>query len=63
MDVAYKRYRVIIVLSLILAAVLVDHLRSPTFAYNMGIGTETSLIQRDVNACAPCGAPCPSDRN
>lgn len=63
MEAAYKKYRVVIVLLLILSAVVADHLRSPTFAYNMGAGVETSLMQRDAGACAPCGAPCPSDRN
>ncbi len=60
MAVAYKRWRVILVMVAILIVALADHLRSPTFAYNMGQGVETSLMQRDGNACAPCGAPCPS---
>lgn len=63
MERAYKKYRVVGVLLVILLAVVADHLRSPTFAYNMGLGVETSLMQRDDNACAPCGAPCPDDRN
>lgn len=60
METAYKRWRVILVMVAILIAAMADHLSSPTFAYNMGQGVETSLMQRDANACAPCGAPCPS---
>jgi hypothetical protein len=51
-------------LGVILALILVDHLNSPTFAFNAGQGNvETALSQRDETACAPCGAPCPSTRN
>ena len=64
MQAAYKRYRVILVLMALFGLVLVDHLHSPTFAFNMGKGNaETTLNQRDSTACAPCGAPCPSSRD
>lgn len=64
MQAAYKRYRVMLVLVAIFGLVLVDHLNSPTFAFNMGNGNvETTLNQRDSTACAPCGAPCPSSRD
>ena len=45
--------------------ILADHLGSPTFRSNMGEGgIETTLGQRESQAaaCAPCGAPCPSDQ-
>jgi hypothetical protein len=58
----YKRWRVGAIMIAILVVVLADHLRSPTFAFNMGQGTQTTLMQRDLGACAPCGAPCPSAR-
>jgi hypothetical protein len=64
MDRAYSRTRIIIMLSIILALIMADHLRSPTFAFNSGQGNvETALSQRDEIACAPCGAPCPSTRD
>ncbi len=60
----YRRHRVIFVLLGILLLILVDHLQSPTFAFNSGQGhAPTSLIQLDTGACAPCGAPCPSARD
>lgn len=62
MNHLYKRWRVSTIMVAILVVVLADHLRSPTFAFNMGQGTQTSLMQRDLGACAPCGAPCPSER-
>ncbi|ALM52462.1 hypothetical protein [Halomonas huangheensis] len=63
MQAAYKRYRVIAFLLVVLMLVLADHLASPTFAFNMGDGrAQTALNQRDASACAPCGAPCPSTR-
>ena len=62
MNHMYKRWRVSTIMVAILVVVLADHLRSPTFAFNMGQGTQTSLMQRDLGACAPCGAPCPSER-
>ncbi|MGX1203457.1 hypothetical protein ACSSVV_003940 [Marinobacter sp. MBR-105] len=64
MERAYNRTRIVVVLSIILVLILVDHLNSPTFAFNSGQGNvETALSQRDETACAPCGAPCPSTRN
>lgn len=64
MERAYNRTRILIALGIILALILADHLRSPTFAFNSGQGNvETALSQRDESACAPCGAPCPSTRN
>ncbi|RBW51995.1 hypothetical protein [Marinobacter sp. F3R11] len=64
MDKAYSRGRILIMLGVILALILVDHLNSPTFAFNSGQGNvQTALTQRDESACAPCGAPCPSTRN
>lgn len=64
MERAYNRTRILIALGIILALILADHLRSPTFAFNSGQGNvETALSQRDETACAPCGAPCPSTRN
>ncbi|MBE95177.1 hypothetical protein [Marinobacter salarius] len=64
MDRAYSRTRIVIMLSIILALIMADHLRSPTFAFNSGQGNvETALSQRDETACAPCGAPCPSTRD
>ncbi|MBN8411379.1 hypothetical protein LCL99_03505 [Halomonas denitrificans] len=63
MQAAYRRSRIIAMLLAILVLILADHLSSPTFAFNMGDGhARTSLNQRDANACAPCGAPCPSTR-
>lgn len=63
MDRAYNRTRILIALGIILALILADHLRSPTFAFNSGQGNvQTALSQRDESACAPCGAPCPSTR-
>ncbi len=57
----YSRLRVIVALIAIFGAILFDHLHSTTFAHNSGHGgVETSYTQRDANACAPCGAPCPS---
>lgn len=58
----YRPWRVVLVLSAILAVIVVDHVRSPTFAANLGQGVATTLNQRDLTACAPCGAPCPSAR-
>jgi hypothetical protein len=64
MQAAYKRSRIVGILLAILALILIDHLHSPTFAFNMGQGNvETTLMQRDSTACAPCGAPCPSSRD
>ncbi|PCM44461.1 hypothetical protein [Marinobacter sp. ANT_B65] len=64
MDKAYSRGRILIMLGVILALIVVDHLNSPTFAFNSGQGNvQTALTQRDESACAPCGAPCPSTRN
>ena len=64
MERAYSRTRILVVLGIILALILVDHLNSPTFALNSGQGNvETALTQRDETACAPCGAPCPSTRD
>lgn len=60
----YSRWRIVLVLFGLLAAILVDHLNSSTFARNSGqAGVETSYSQLDDNACAPCGAPCPSTRD
>lgn len=58
----YRPWRVVLVLSAILSVIVVDHVRSPTFAANLGQGVATTLNQRDLTACAPCGAPCPSAR-
>ncbi len=64
MEQAYSRTRILVVMGIILALILVDHLNSPTFAFNSGQGNvETALTQRDETACAPCGAPCPSTRD
>lgn len=64
MERAYSRTRIVVVLAIILLLILVDHVNSPTFAFNTGQGNvETALSQRDETACAPCGAPCPSTRN
>ena len=64
MERAYNRTRILVALGIILALILADHLRSPTFAFNSGQGNvETALMQRDETACAPCGAPCPSTRD
>lgn len=63
MQRAYSRTRIVILLGVILALIMADHLRSPTFAFNSGQGNvETALTQKDETACAPCGAPCPSTR-
>lgn len=60
----YRKHRVVIVLLGFLALIMIDHLQSPTFAFNSGQGNaRTSLIQLDTGACAPCGAPCPSTRD
>lgn len=62
----YSRLLLIVVLLAIGAAILVDHIGSPTFRRNMGEGgIETALTQRQSQtaACAPCGAPCPSERD
>ena len=64
MERAYSRTRILVTLAILLVLILVDHLQSPTFAFNSGQGNvETALSQRDETACAPCGAPCPSTRN
>lgn len=64
MDKAYSRGRILIMLGVILALIVVDHVNSPTFAFNSGQGNvSTALTQRDESACAPCGAPCPSSRD
>ncbi|MCK2182923.1 hypothetical protein [Halomonas getboli] len=64
MNAAYKRHRIVGILLAILVLILIDHLNSPTFAFNMGDGRAPSaLVQRDASACAPCGAPCPSTRD
>ena len=64
MERTYSRTLILAVLGTILALILVDHLNSPTFAFNSGQGNvETALTQRDETACAPCGAPCPSTRD
>lgn len=64
MERAYSRTRILAALGIILVLILVDHLNSPTFAFNSGQGNvQTALSQRDESACAPCGAPCPSTRN
>ncbi|MCK7545220.1 hypothetical protein MLC59_13715 [Marinobacter bryozoorum] len=63
MERAYNPTRILVALGIILALILADHLRSPTFAFNSGQGNvQTALSQRDESACAPCGAPCPSTR-
>jgi hypothetical protein len=64
-DRPYSRARLAITLLVIGGFILADHIGSPTFRSNMGQGgVETTLSQREsqANACAPCGAPCPSDR-
>jgi len=59
----YSRTRILVALGIILVLIMVDHLNSPTFAFNSGQGNvQTALMQRDESACAPCGAPCPSTR-
>lgn len=64
MDRPYSRTRILVMLAIILALIMADHLNSPTFAFNSGHGNvKTALMQQDKNACAPCGAPCPSTRN
>jgi len=64
MERAYSRSRILVALGIILVLILVDHLNSPTFAFNSGQGNvQTALSQKDETACAPCGAPCPSTRN
>jgi len=64
MERAYSRTRILAAFGIILVLILVDHLNSPTFAFNSGQGNvQTALSQRDETACAPCGAPCPSTRN
>lgn len=64
MQRAYSRTRILVALGVILVLILVDHLNSPTFAFNSGQGNvQTALMQRDESACAPCGAPCPSARD
>lgn len=64
MNKAYSRTRIVVMLGVILALIMADHLSSPTFAFNSGQGNvETALMQRDETACAPCGAPCPSTRD
>ncbi|MWJ26942.1 hypothetical protein GPM19_01730 [Halomonas sp. ZH2S] len=63
MQAVYRRSSVLIALAVILVLIMADHLQSPTFAFNMGRGNvETTLMQQDSTACAPCGAPCPSAR-
>jgi len=60
----YSRARILVALGIILVLIMVDHLNSPTFAFNSGQGNvQTALNQRDESACAPCGAPCPSTRD
>ena len=62
---AYSRARLAIALLVIGGFILADHIGSPTFRRNMGEGGfETTLTQREsqADACAPCGAPCPSDQ-
>jgi hypothetical protein len=62
---AYRRWRVIVLLTLIGAVIIADHIGSPTFRQNLGEGgLHTTLNQRQnqTTACAPCGAPCPSTR-
>ncbi|MEX2331514.1 MAG: hypothetical protein WD623_11830 [Marinobacter sp.] len=64
MERAYSQARILAILGIILGLILVDHLNSPTFAFNSGQGNvETALNQRDETTCAPCGAPCPSTRD
>ena len=64
MQRAYSRIRILVALGIILVLIMVDHLNSPTFAFNSGQGNvQTALMQRDESACAPCGAPCPSTRD
>lgn len=59
----YSRLRVLVALVAIFAAIFFDHIHSATFAHNSGQGgVQTSYSQLDANACAPCGAPCPSKR-
>ena len=64
MEKAYSPIRILMILGVILALIVADHLQSPTFAFNSGQGNvETALSQRNETACAPCGAPCPSTRD
>jgi hypothetical protein len=64
MEKPYSRGRILVMLGIILALIMADHLNSPTFAFNSGQGNvETALTQKDETACAPCGAPCPSKRD
>lgn len=61
----YSPLRLVVVLLVIAGFILADHIGSPTFRRNMGEGGfETTLTQRESQAaaCAPCGAPCPSER-
>lgn len=60
----YSRLRLVAVLLVIAGFIIADHLGSATFRRNMGEGGfETVLTQREsqAQACAPCGAPCPSE--
>jgi hypothetical protein len=62
----YSRARLAITLVVIGGFILADHIGSPTFRSNMGEGgLETTLSQRESRAaaCAPCGAPCPSEKD
>lgn len=64
-DRRYSRLRLVVALLVIGGFILADHIGSPTFRRNMGEGGfETTLTQREsqAEACAPCGAPCPSDQ-
>ena len=64
-DRAYSRPRLLATLLVIGGFIMADHVGSPTFRANMGQGgLETTLNQRESQtaACAPCGAPCPSER-
>jgi len=64
MNPAYRKGRVLALLGAILLLIVVDHMNSPTFAFNSGQGNvQTALSQQDESACAPCGAPCPSTRD
>lgn len=53
----YSKARVSLAMVALVALLMVDHLGSPTFAYNMGNGGDTALLKLDTITGSGCGAP------
>lgn len=53
----YSKARVSMAMIALVAILMLDHMNSPTFAYNMGLGGDTALLKLDTVSGSGCGAP------